>query len=69
MDTRTGNLVPLEELQAAMATLSEKDAKKFMERFVEVPAGDLPAVQQMNRKQRRAWAAQQRRARRAVPRG
>lgn len=55
MNEDTGEIVPMDDV----AKLTDDKRK----RFVEIPADELPAVQAMNRHDRRAWAAQQRRAR------
>lgn len=52
MDTRTGKIYTAEDLPGL--------AKDIRENLIEIPTEHEEAVRGMNRKQRRAWAAKQR---------
>lgn len=65
MDNR-GNVYTAEQVmkiaEAYGLSVAEVAAQ---ERFIDIPEEELPKVQAMNRKQRRAWYAQERRRLRA----
>lgn len=56
MDPRTGQIIEVE---------NEGDARK--KGLIPIPADELGSVRVMNRKQRRAWAAQQRKRTSVLP--
>lgn len=67
MQERTGRITALDELHRRMATGALEDRLRAIEEsegHVEIPAAELP--QAMNRAERRAWASQQRKAKRAA---